>query len=224
MDYLYEYISEKLLKFAVVPHAGTWIEILKERRSTGRIAVVPHAGTWIEILAKYRKKCYDWSFPTRERGLKFDVSINGENGIESFPTRERGLKSPITAMITGIHSVVPHAGTWIEIVYCQLCWRTCKVVPHAGTWIEICSQIVDYIRTPSFPTRERGLKSFWSINVELLFLSFPTRERGLKWVVNLIQTADFLVVPHAGTWIEMPKACICLIASMSFPTRERGLK
>lgn len=27
MYYLYKYISEKLLKFAVVPHAGTWIEI-----------------------------------------------------------------------------------------------------------------------------------------------------------------------------------------------------
>ena len=35
---------------AVVPHAGTWIEI-KCRKVTGEILdVVPHAGTWIEIL------------------------------------------------------------------------------------------------------------------------------------------------------------------------------
>ena len=38
MYYLYKYISEKLLKFAVVPHAGTWIEI--------EIEVVPGGGEW----------------------------------------------------------------------------------------------------------------------------------------------------------------------------------
>ena len=49
MDYLYEYISEKLLKFAVVPHAGTWIEISETTAHVNFDYVVPHAGTWIEI-------------------------------------------------------------------------------------------------------------------------------------------------------------------------------
>ena len=51
MYYLYKYISEKLLKFAVVPNAGTWIEIGGDYRFTAQINVVPNAGTWIEITA-----------------------------------------------------------------------------------------------------------------------------------------------------------------------------
>ena len=34
-------------------------------------------------------------------------------------------------------TVVPHAGTWIEIMLLMI-WPVCSlVVPHAGTWIEI---------------------------------------------------------------------------------------
>ena len=33
--------------------------------------------------------------------------------------------------------VVPHAGTWIEIVISQYACHEGMVVPHAGTWIEI---------------------------------------------------------------------------------------
>ena len=42
---------ENLYVFAVVPHAGTWIEIDKTgSRQSNKNWVVPHAGTWIEIL------------------------------------------------------------------------------------------------------------------------------------------------------------------------------
>ena len=34
----------------VVPHAGTWIEIMTVEFATRKAAVVPHAGTWIEML------------------------------------------------------------------------------------------------------------------------------------------------------------------------------
>ena len=34
----------------VVPHAGTWIEILDMMKKLTNFYVVPHAGTWIEIL------------------------------------------------------------------------------------------------------------------------------------------------------------------------------
>ena len=37
--------------FSVVPHVGTWIEIGQTSGSGAGLAVVPHAGTWIEILA-----------------------------------------------------------------------------------------------------------------------------------------------------------------------------
>ena len=38
-----------MLKFAVVPHAGTWIEIFCHSEKLNIKTVVPHAGTWIEI-------------------------------------------------------------------------------------------------------------------------------------------------------------------------------
>ena len=35
---------------------------------------------------------------------------------------------------------------------------------------------------------------------------------------------SLIVVPHAGTWIEMNLDFLCPDVNMSFPTRERGLK
>ena len=77
------------------------------------------------------------------------------------------------------------------------------VVPHAGTWIEIDIFITLLLKILSFPTRERGLKLY---HLDFFFhhlLSFPTRERGLKYCPTgtLIYVDD--VVPHAGTWIEI---------------------
>ena len=34
-------------------------------------------------------------------------------------------------------SVVPHAGTWIEMILTEEKLQVLRVVPHAGTWIEI---------------------------------------------------------------------------------------
>ena len=56
----------------VVPHAGTWIEMLKtDVLSALPATVVPHAGTWIEIGFADAWNKNNVSFPTRERGLKF---------------------------------------------------------------------------------------------------------------------------------------------------------
>ena len=79
--------------------------------------------------------------------------------ITSFPTRERGLKSGLSIVLGLTLFVVPHAGTWIEIITVALL---------------ICFSL-------SFPTRERGLKSYHSLLTEYQFPSFPTRERGLKY-------------------------------------------
>ena len=40
------------MKKTVVPHAGTWIEILPVNYNTEISLVVPHAGTWIEIATE----------------------------------------------------------------------------------------------------------------------------------------------------------------------------
>ena len=57
-----------------------------------------------------------------------------------------------------VSSVVPHAGTWIEIYPDVVLNCVFPVVPHAGTWIEI-KQVLHFLNpVESFPTRERGLK------------------------------------------------------------------
>ena len=42
--------------------------------------------------------------------------------------------------LTVLLPVVPHAGTWIEIVIQYLILKSSNVVPHAGTWIEMPSK------------------------------------------------------------------------------------
>ena len=53
MEKFYRIACLKLDKIAVVPHAGTWIEIVTNDVDwmTGEHHVVPHAGTWIEIVS-----------------------------------------------------------------------------------------------------------------------------------------------------------------------------
>ena len=99
----------------VVPHAGTWIEIRHLTDTAQETSVVPHAGTWIEIVNARANMHVYWSFPTRERGLKSCWNINCISNL----------------------TVVPHAGTWIEIIDIIGFCTTASVVPHAGTWIEI---------------------------------------------------------------------------------------
>ena len=41
------------------------------------------------------------------------------------------------------NSVVPHAGTWIEITLSKPGEAADAVVPHAGTWIEIKIALTD---------------------------------------------------------------------------------
>ena len=77
-----------------------------------------------------------------------------------------------------------------------------SVVPHEGTWIEIANSYIIHGRKMSFPTRERGLKSF----------------------TPGVPGTPCAVVPHEGTWIEIPDKYAVGEFVLSFPTRERGLK
>ena len=100
------------------------------------------------------------SFPTRERGLKSARGKEDQIRTSSFPTRERGLKFP---------------AAW-------QCILPDPVVPHEGTWIEILEEIISLVSDSSFPTRERGLKFDQERLKDPQKLSFPTRERGLKYL------------------------------------------
>ena len=122
----------------------------------------------------------------------------------SFPTRERGLKLDDIENDENVQTVVPHAGTWIEMSTYPHVISYFSVVPHAGTWIEIMMLTFDAEELKSFPTRERGLKLTASLRLRWTYLSFPTRERGLKFHSASGRSAYIhMVVPHAGTWIEI---------------------
>ncbi len=56
---------------------------------------------------------------------------------------------------------------------------------------------------PSFPVRERGLKSDSLQRIRPILVSFPVWERGLKSVLISRPSDRFLVVPRVGTWIEI---------------------
>ena len=99
-----------------------------------------------------------------------------------------------------------------------------SVVPHEGTWIEITGVVGGDVTAVSFPTRERGLKSLIIICNQFLAMSFPTRDRGLKFKISPNIKPHKLVVPHEGTWIEIPSSGKGWGYRVSFPTRERGLK
>ena len=81
-----------VVKFFVVPHAGTWIEIMLPDGTAERNLVVLHTGTWIEIALKQELQLQSQSFHTREHGLKYWLPGCLTGSSSSFSTRERELK------------------------------------------------------------------------------------------------------------------------------------
>ena len=77
---------------AVVPHAGTWIEILDTEQIDVSALVVPHAGTWIEMTAIMGLMNQTWVVPHAGTWIEIIDVIQKYDVVESFPTRERGLK------------------------------------------------------------------------------------------------------------------------------------
>ena len=70
-------------------------------------------------------------------------------------------------------SVVPLAGTWIEILIRFRLSFPCVVVPLAGTWIEILRLLIGFKLVSSFPSRERGLKYRKRLFVLMYFRRSP---------------------------------------------------
>ena len=56
------------------------------------------------------------------------------------------------------------------------------VAPFTGAWIEIRRCVVGLCSPTSLPSRERGLKSTWSVEPSAKGRSLPSRERGLKYI------------------------------------------
>ena len=175
---------------------------------TGKIDrkyVVPHAGTWIEIVWIPGIRSRNLSFPTRERGLKCKSYRGGWCYLVSFPTRERGLKCSTSVHCWGIRCRSPRGNVDWNKSFTELITGKKSSFPtrerglkcrlkKKGLQTDLCRSprgnvdwnnphlINQMIHLLSFPTRERGLK-FWSVAILLWNTkSFPTRERGLKFL------------------------------------------
>ena len=81
-----------MFTLTVVPHAGTWIEIVPKVDTKNVKSVVPHAGTWIEIVIHLPLCCFKEVVPHAGTWIEIRNLRNHLNTFESFPTRERGLK------------------------------------------------------------------------------------------------------------------------------------
>ena len=130
----------------------------KDKEYLSKFAVVPHAGTWIEILL-----LQDYILQPSGRSPRGNVDWNY---FLNLFFRELPSRSPrgnvdwniLNSFERSSDIVVPHAGTWIEIIVDSALSILDAVVPHAGTWIEIMAKRRKITDTRSFPTRERGLK------------------------------------------------------------------
>ena len=120
--------------------------------------VVPHEGTWIEIPTFSENTVSRLTFPTRERGLKFEFFI----------------------FFKEFRIVVPHEGTWIEIHYPHGLCRLFPSFPTRERGLKSAQYGTNVYNAASFPTRERGLKLKPLYRFRCTDTSFPTRERGLK--------------------------------------------
>ena len=75
--------------------------------------------------------------------------------------------------------VAPHAGAWIEIEYKEEIKNIKTVAPHAGAWIEIGLFLFLGGLEVSLPTRERGLKFLYILNI-----SYPFPRRSPRGSVD----------------------------------------
>ncbi len=69
--------------------------------------------------------------------MKFAILESDNEPSESLPSRERGLKFEITDFTTWLSHVAPLAGAWIEIPEGVLVPVFSGVAPLAGAWIEM---------------------------------------------------------------------------------------
>ena len=82
----------------------------------GKIAVVPLAGTWIEITWTGHPSRASASFPSRERGLKYPLKRDHHPGLPVVPLAGTWIEIDVHNHMHNRFCVVPLAGTWIEIL------------------------------------------------------------------------------------------------------------
>ena len=208
----------------VVPHVGTWIEIVIAAYPNSWRNVVPHVGTWIEI-----------------KGMKADLSgrirrsprgnVNWNIGEKNIQVCEL-CRSPrgnvnwnlLTLFLMTEFCVVPHVGTWIEISFhgCVSLTETGRSPRGNVNWN---TDKPDYRRNKTCRS-PRGNVNWNCIRIHRNADHVVVPHVG-TWIEMLPLTLSFKrmsVVPHVGTWIEISAICSLPSVIRSFPTWERELK
>ena len=81
---------------------------------------------------------------------------------------------------SGCFIVVPLVGTWIEIILLRKLSIWLFVVPLVGTWIEINEKLGDHIGEVVVPLVGTWIEIVLIIYLNSFHKSFPSWERGLK--------------------------------------------
>ena len=124
----------------------------------GEDYVAPYAGAWIETSFPLSDGLFPLSLPTRERGLKLNMSYNQYKNtfvapyagawietrqdcrplskIASLPTRERGLKQAEMRKSSQSGKSLPTRERGLKLPICSGTRLPSEVAPYAGAWIE----------------------------------------------------------------------------------------
>ena len=108
--------------------------------------VAPHAGAWIETIKD--NPVVDGqaqSHPTRVRGLKHFCLLALAATWYVAPHAGAWIETRIYVSSLRFVRVAPHAGAWIETHLSQRRRVGINVAPHAGAWIE-----TSYVRWPLY--------------------------------------------------------------------------
>ena len=117
--------------------------------------------------------------------------------------RERGLKLKIFQRSIHTLRVVPRAGTWLETCLVLTSTILSVVVPRAGAGRETneVERYKEHIR--SFPVRERGLKLLFRKRIPDLTVVVPRAGTWIEIRQPPAHPSNTGVVPRVGTWIEI---------------------
>ena len=80
-----------------------------------------------------------------------------------------------------------------------------KVTPFAGVWIEIWERMKSITQKKSLPSRECGLKSADTLDLEMVYRVTPFAGVWIEILGSKCDPSPKWVTPFAGVWIEISR-------------------
>ena len=100
--------------------------------------VAPFTGAWIEIQAREAvQNPPEGSLPSRERGLKSDLTIDDGKSKNVAPFTGAWIEIRKGCPRQAAPQVAPFTGAWIEIRPSACRCQPPEVAPFTGAWIEM---------------------------------------------------------------------------------------